>query len=50
MTGEKIFSNVLQTAIAAGILWAAASLTDVITLVELHEYRITELEEWRKEK
>lgn len=38
-------SNILQTVIAAGILWTAVSITDALTLLQVHEYRITQLEQ-----
>lgn len=38
-------SNVLQTIIAAGIIWMAATIQDVTGLVELHEYRINKIEQ-----
>lgn len=49
MSAEQLkgqgMSNVLQTVIAAGILWTAATISDVTQMVSLHEYRITQLEQ-----
>ncbi len=38
-------SNVLQTVIAAAIIYAGAELGDLTSIVKLHEYRITQIEQ-----
>ena len=48
-TGQGV-SNILQTIIAAGILWMASSVGDMKTVVELHEYRITQIEQTQELK
>lgn len=49
MTSQQLqgqgVSNVLQTVIAVGIIWMAATINDVSGLVKMHDYRISMIEQ-----
>lgn len=54
MTAQQLqgqgVNNVLQTIIAAGVLWMASTLGDLSTMVELNEYRINQIEKLQSVK